>query len=506
MKRSLSFLTLLLLMSPFMHLHGQSGLRPRGDVNRDWEVTVADVNGLTDAIIAGTPYNSFYTYDHDINGDKEINLADVNLLVDALLGAELAPMPSFSGTLPVLYINTEGHRDITSREEYLHADWWLDAMGIEGYESIGTADAPLGMLIRGRGNYSWNYYDKKSFRLKLDNKQPLMGMDSNRHWCLLGHPDDYLARLKNTMGFELSRRIGLAYTPAQEPVEVVLNGEYVGLYFLTEKIRVGKHRVNIEEQQDNETDPAKITGGWLLEIDNNPTKGSCIYFSEVPGSNARRDTVALTYHSPEVLSKQQNQYLRQFIARANDAIHNSDKSSTEWERYIDIDTLAMYYIVGEMMDDLEYFAGSCFMYKHAGDSTRLIFGPVWDFGNAFQRWAIYGDTKFNRFIYEQPTNFNSHWIEEIVKFPRFQQAVRKHWRDFYSSGFNGLDIDGFVDRFVAKIKPAFQSEIVRKPQYDIEIQKINFKVFLDRKISWLNRMWGYPADVGSGPHEVQPAK
>ena len=36
MKRSLSFLALLLLMSPFMHLHGQSGLRPRGDVNRDW--------------------------------------------------------------------------------------------------------------------------------------------------------------------------------------------------------------------------------------------------------------------------------------------------------------------------------------------------------------------------------------------------------------------------------------------------------------------------------------
>ena len=257
MKRSLSFLAMLLLMSPFMHLHGQSGLRPRGDVNRDWEVSVADVNRLTDAIIAGTPYHSFYTYDLDINGDKEINIADVNMLVDALLGTELAPMPSFSGTLPVLYINTEGHRDITSKEEYLHADWWLDAMGIEGYESLGSAVHPLGMQIRGRGNYTWTL-NKKPFRIKLDTKQKVLGMKSNRHFCLMAHAswNDFLT---NTVGFELSRRIGLAYTPAQVPVEVVLNGQYIGLYFLTEKIVVGENRVNIKEQENGDTCKANIT-------------------------------------------------------------------------------------------------------------------------------------------------------------------------------------------------------------------------------------------------------
>ena len=499
MKKTIALIFLVIGTMTGLVTHAQSGLRPRGDVNCDWEVNIADVNALADSVMKGAAYHSLYSYAADVNSDKEINIADINMVIDAILGKQLPPMPSFSGTLPVLYINTEGYRDIVGKEDddYLHADWWLDAMGIDGYDSIGSTEQPLGMLIKGRGNYTWSHYDKKSFRLKLDEKQPLMGMHSNRHFCLQAHPDDYLARLKNTMGFELSRRIGLAYTPAQEPIEVVLNGQYIGLYFLTEKIRVGKHRVNIEEQNDMETDPETITGGWLLEIDNNPDEGSFIYFNERAGSTDWRDWITMSYHSPEVLSPQQKQYLQRFLTKANAAIYNPNKLSHEWEQYIDIDTLAMFYIVGEIMDDLEYFAGSCYLYKHRGDSTKLIFGPVWDFGNAFQRWAIYGDVSFSHFIYEQPTDFANHWIEEIAKYPHFQRVVMQHWREFYGSGFNGLDIDNFINEFVESIKPAFYADVARWPQYDIEIQKKDFRFFIHRKIDWLNQQWGL--DYGSEP-------
>ena len=489
MKKALIIL-ILLSMSSILGASAQGSLRPRGDVNCDWEVTLADVNNLMDAILTDKPFHPFYTYAYDINSDKEVNIADLNMLIGAILGDELQPMPSYSGTLPVMYINTEGYQDIVSKEEYLQANWWLDSMGIDSVESIGSADNPLTMLIKGRGNYTWNNYAKKSFRIKLDEKQPLLGMSSNRHFCLMGHPDDYLARLKNTMGFELSRHIGLAYTPAQEPVEVVLNGQYIGLYFLTEKIRVGKNRVNIEEQQDLETDPAKITGGWLLQIDNNPTDGEFVFVPEIAGSTDADDWIAVSYHSPEVLSYEQELWLKLLIMRTSNAIYTTNKSSTRWEQYIDIDTLAMFYIVGEIMDDLEYFAGSCYMYKHRGDSTKLIFGPVWDFGNAFQRWAIYHDTQFNKFIFEQPTPFTSHWIEEIMKFPHFQQVLEQHWREFYDSGFNDLDIDQFIDDFVEQITPALNADGCRWSHRDFCHQKDNFKTFIHRKIDWLQSQWG----------------
>ncbi len=332
MKRSLSFLALLLLMSPFMHLHGQSGLRPRGDVNRDWEVSVADVNRLTDAIIARTPYHSFYTYDLDINGDKEINIADVNMLVDALLGVELPPMPTFSGTLPVMYINTDGYRDIVSKEEYLHADWWLDAMGIEGYESFGSPEAPLGMNIKGRGNYTWNKLSKKSFGVKLDDKMPLLGLKENRHFCLMAHADDHLAKLKDEVGFELSRRIGLPYAPVQKPVEVVMNGVYIGLYFLCEKIRVEKDRVNVIEQDNYETDSSKITGGWLIEIDNTQDENTVSVLERNDGSNWS-DWLMITSHSPDYLSAEQKHYIRNLISKVNTEIYRIQKVIAGWERY-----------------------------------------------------------------------------------------------------------------------------------------------------------------------------
>ena len=484
------FLLFLTITCALLNVHAQDGLRPRGDVNCDWEVNIADINSLLGKILSGVEYHAFYTYALDVNGDKEINIADINVLVDGIFGAELPPMPSYSGTLPVLYINTEGYSDITSKEEYIHADWWLDNMGLEGYESLGSKSAPLGMLIKGHGNSTWIIFKEESFRIKLDTKQSLLGMNKNRHFCLLSHADDKYAKLKNTMGFELSRRIGLSYTPAQEPVEIVLNGQYIGLYFLTEKIRVGKNRVNVEEQIDGETDPAKITGGWLLEIDNY-SDSSAIRFKE-KDTDDWKDWIRFTPHYPENLSDQQRQYITEFLSQTNNAIYTADKSNTEWEKYIDIDSLACFYIVDEIIDDIESFNGSCFMYKHKGDSTKLIFGPVWDMGQSFERTNLTEAIDFNYFIYEND-RFQSHWIKEIAKFPQFQDVVRQHWRAFYGSGFNGLDIDQLIDEHVSSIRQAWSCHTQRWSRwsgYDIDKAAALYKTNIQNKISWLNSQWG----------------
>ena len=128
-----------------------------------------------------------------------------------------------SGTLPIMFINSEA--PITTKEYYVNATCYIDALGQEGYESLGTAEAPLPLEIKGHGNYTWRYYDKKPYRLKFQDKVEPLGMNKNRHFTLLPHVDDNLVYLRNTVGFELSRLIGMSYTPAQEPVEVVLNGK-----------------------------------------------------------------------------------------------------------------------------------------------------------------------------------------------------------------------------------------------------------------------------------------
>lgn len=383
---------------------------------------------------------------------------------------------AYSGTLPVMFIETENNEPITSTETYINALYRLDNMGIDNIEPIATADSMFAMQIRGRGNYTWRDFEKKPYRIKLDKKAALLGMNKSKHFALLAHADDNMAFLRNTIGFELSRRIGLAYTPAQQPVEVVLNGDYIGLYFLTETIRVANDRVNIVEQPDTATAADIITGGWLIEIDNYDDD------SQIRITEGNGEIIRFTYKTPESLSNKQESYLRNQVTAMNSAIYNSNKNSTAWEGYIDIDSLARFYIVQEIMDNAESFHGSCYLHKDKG-IKKWIFGPVWDFGNSYHR-------SNGQFIYQNPP-FGQTWIGEIAKYPRFQQKVIEIWKWFKGNRYDGLDT--FIDNFTEQIAIAAQYDALRWPNYgnyDIYNRKNNFTSMLDDRINWLVSQWG----------------
>ena len=390
----------------------------------------------------------------------------------------------YSGTLPVLFINTEDSCEIDSKEEYVHADWWLDNLGDKRYESIGSKSTPLGMQIKGRGHATWTNLDKKPYRLKFDQKHAVLGMPSSRHWVLMANVQYWMGQLNDALPFEIGRRMGMPWNPRMQPVEVVLNDDYIGLYFLTEHIRVAKNRVNIEEQEDYQTNPNCITGGWLLEIDNY-IEPDTITFIEGNGK-----PFWITPHSPENLSLEQRQYITTFLCEANRAIYCEDKNSTEWENYIDIDSLAIFYIVQEVVDNPEALSGSCYMYKHQGENTKLVFGPLWDCGSSFQK---FGSTyEFDEFIYENlPSYCQSRWIAEIAKFPRFQERVRYHWKRFIEEVYPTMGI--FMEEFTARIEAAGNRDHERWPQYSSDNITARMKAFakpsFDKKVAWLNNQW-----------------
>lgn len=390
----------------------------------------------------------------------------------------------YSGTLPVLFINTEDSCEISSKEEYVNAEWWLDNLGDKRFESIGSAQKPLRMHIKGHGNYTWTDCDKKSYRIKFDEKHMVLGLPSSRHWVIKANAFHCMGKIEDALPFEIGRRMGMGWNPHIEPVEVVLNGEYIGLYFIYEKIRVDKQRVNINEQKDYETDPTKVTGGWLLEIDNYMEPDNIIFIE----GNGKPFWV--TPHSPEHLSAEQRDYISNLLMEANEAIYCSNKSSTLWEDYIDIDSLAIFYIVHEVVDNLEAFSGSCFMHKEWGEGTKLIFGPLWDCDHSFYRFS--NDYEFDRFIYEDvPTNWYSRWIAEIAKFPRFQERVRYHWKRFIEEVYPTMGI--FMEEFTARIEAAGNCDHERWPQYYSDNIPARMRAFakpsFDKKVAWLNSQW-----------------
>lgn len=408
------------------------------------------------------------------------------------LCATLRAAVSPSGTLPVLYIQTENNAPITSKEDYINATYYLDNKGLSDYQSIGSKAQPLNMEIRGRGNYTWRDFDKKPYRIKLADKQPLLGMTKSKHFALLAHADDNKGFMRNTIGFQLSRLIGITWTPTAKPLEVVLNGDYIGLYFLTETIRVDKDRVNIVEQEDEATDPMAITGGWLVEIDNYREDPQIII---TEGDYYNTET-AFTYKTPEVLSSAQEQFLREEMERINTLVYG-DKNSDELWKYLDMEALARFYIVQELTDNYESFHGSCYLYREMGEGEKWYFGPVWDFGSAFNRDK-------SQYIFEGDV-WHNHWIPEICKFPAFNTCLKTLWTNFYNGDFK--QIYDYIVQQKNLIASAVQADYQRWPDYgnnDFSNRVTKVTNRLRSYAQWLNENnWAIPEDNTGGDDDEE---
>lgn len=387
----------------------------------------------------------------------------------------------YSKTVPVMFINTVDNAPITSKEEYVDAQYYVETFESSKYESVGSAESTLPLQIRYRGNWTLTNFDKKPYKIKLGKKTSLLGLKRNKHFALLAHADARRGFLRNTVGFYISRRLGMDYTPDQVPVEVVLNGEYIGLYFLTETIRVDENRLVLTEQKDNETDLSKIeNGGWLLEIDNYEDPHQ--FLADVEGTSLPE--LRVTWHYPEELSNEQLNYVKNQVAKLIDLFRNNQKDNESLSALVDLDELAKYYITAEVIDHMEAFIGSCFFHKQEGGTWR--FGPVWDCGVAFYE---YHDK--NQFIYENNIFGNAGIIEELIKFDSFNEKVKENYATFKSTIYN--DVFPFIDSFIDEIKVAAVANYKRWPQYENEnvAERAEYvKECLRIKTDYLDTAWG----------------
>lgn len=370
-----------------------------------------------------------------------------------------------SGTLPALYIETENHAPVISKTEYLKATYRLDPMGAEGIEALGTEAAPLPMQIRGRGHSSWNGA-KKPYKIKLEKKTAMMGMPKNKHWALLKPTENTVA------GLQLGKIMGMAWTPSFRPVEVVLNGDYIGLYFLTETIRIDENRVNIYEQQDLETNPALFTGGWLVEVDNYLDEDQ-ITIPECSSWN-----LTLRYHSPEDLSNAQLQWLTNEFKAINAAIY-SPKTSTTWENYINVESMARFFILQEIMDNPDGFHGSFYLHKDLAENAKWIAGPVWDL-SCYNREKT--DYTFRMKVHY---NITPHWIGEIIQYDSFCKAVEQVWHEVYPLKLT--EIYNQIDQTILPLESAWANDCTRwheDPTQTAQLRAERIKTALSRNIEW----------------------
>lgn len=256
---------------------------------------------------------------------------------------------------------------------------------------------------------------------------------------------------------------------------MVLNGDYIGLYFLTETIRIDENRVDIHEQPDGETNPERIKGGWLVEVDN--YRDDC----QITIPENSRWNLTLRYHSPEELSDAQLRWLTAEFKAINAAIYAPDKASTEWEKYIDVESMARFFILQEVMDNPDGFHGSFYLHKDLTDNAKWVAGPVWDL-------VCYNREKTD-YTFRMPAHyvFTPHWIGEIIRYDSFCRAVTTVWDEVYPERLSA--IYDHIDRTVLPLAAAWANDCARwgdDTTQTAQLRADRVKAALRRNILWFD--------------------
>ncbi len=319
--------------------------------------------------------------------------------------------------LPLLSITTATGADITSKLIYVPATLAIA-------DSTGATIVQGAMEIRGRGNTTWEM-PKKPYRLKLTTSTSLLGMPANKNWVLLANYSDK-TMLRNDLTFELSRMVGLAWTPRSRFVDVQLNGRYQGVYQLVEHVRVAPERVNITAMKITDTSATNITGGYLLEVDERRGETFCF--------NSTKTTMVFCVGDPDALLdpgwERQRAYITNYMARTDTAIFASNFAdpTAGYAAFLDVESVINYYIVQEVVKNVDgnlRFGG--YMYKPR--EGKLTFGPVWDFDLAIGNVNYNGADRTDGWYARQ-----AQWYTRLMQDPAFKARFTARYGELKSSG------------------------------------------------------------------------
>ena len=300
---------------------------------------------------------------------------------------------------------------------------------------IGNTDGTFTELgktgIRGRGNWTWDKYPKKPYALKLDSKKAVLGMPAHKRWVLLAL---YRGFIGNALMFEATRRApALDWAPRGCFVELVLNGKFMGMYYLCEHIKIDKNRVNISKLETKDVNYPEVSGGYLLEYDE-------LYDEDYKFKSSGFNLPVQLKSPDEDVPDQQFGYIRDFINNMEaEILKIGSGEESRYRDYMDIDTFAEYWMVLETVGNYEaYKPRSVKMYKGRdgvdspeGTVSKLKAGPLWD-----------------QELFQVEKRFNSkdmYYYKYLFRDPVFVETVKSRWPAYRDNILGNDTYNSFVN-------------------------------------------------------------
>lgn len=352
--------------------------------------------------------------------------------------------------------------------EYIHKEKGNAESGtIRLYTAEGELDHGGALeSIQCRGNVTWALCDKKSYSMKLSDGADLLGMGQAQKWILLANAFD-ATHLRDKTVYDFARTIGLAYSPESQWVDLYLNGEYAGLYLLSERNEVDPQRVDIGAE-----DSFLVSA----EIESRLVSQHYPYVSTDSG-------IALRIHHAAVSSEAlETQW--QSIENAIVSEDGTDPvSGKHWTELIDLDSWAKKYLIEEIFGNLDASISQFFYY----DSSlgKVYAGPVWDYDSSMA-WSV--PEVFFANTPHQSGNAEPFWYYHLYRKETFYDRVVTLYETLCLPALTDLLENGFAEA-QAFLRQAAAMDRIRWPGPAAATETEAVRKYLEARVGFLNSLW-----------------
>ena len=348
-----------------------------------------------------------------------------------------------SANLPTVFLESDSGT--------LDAVWEDKAVEENGKMQILDVDGTLlykGGLkgIKCRGNYSFAHFQKKSMTLTLKEEMSLLGLGSSEKYSLVANASDPTL-VRNEIARKMEAALETEYTNDGKFVDLYVNGDYLGTYYLCETIEIGNERIQITDMEAGmellyqkanyeslemyetedkkakqmDVNPADITGGYLVEREYEKRYKEEYAFN--PSSFRTQGGEYFVVKSPLYCSDEQIDYIKDYFDKAETAMFAKDgihpQTGLAYDAYIDVDSFVKKYLVEEVTKNYDGGVSSSYFYKDSDLlDGRIKAAPIWDCDmsmGSYLDWMAY--------FCEDPTgltklslhNESSFWYETLYE-------------------------------------------------------------------------------------------
>ena len=408
--------------------------------------------------------------------------------------------------LPIVVIETDGGVNIPDEPKVpgtMRIIWHQD--GSRNYMS--DIDNPEFLNYEGRigiemrGSSSQTMLNKKPYALEtredddITNRNvSILGMPTENDWVLNSLAFDQTG-MRDVLAYELSNRLG-QYASRSVYCEVVINGNYKGLYAFMEKIKPDKNRVNIEEMDQTCNNYPEVTGGYITKADKTTGGDPVAWTMQGYGGGwwgwGNNTDFIHHYPKPADITNAQNNYIHGVFTNLSSVANQHNTSiASGIPSVIDIPSFVDFMMIAEFTSNVDVYSLSTFFHKDRMGKLRA--GPVWDYNLAFGYDAFGNRSKYNVWQFNNEDNNGPKFWKDLFDTALFRCYLAKRWFELTEPGqpLNYDFVCNRIDEIDALIAEAIPRDNQRWNQMQQHAQYVtDMKNWLQQRTNWLNQNIG----------------